>query len=207
MNLTSTAGLIYVTCLVFLIGWGIYRIGFIKTNFFDQYVMNLNEDAFLYRILTQKNSKLEELLKEMLDICKQRGFNDLNFTIRFVGRAVTSDRCGSIYHPLSRIFIYKNNTDKYSDDDLRMLIAHEAGHAMFRQYKKSHPILERISKITLDEEEIADAMSIYIYGKEMFLKSHAKGNFQSSLSRKIDKIEFTRPHLFVSATKEIQSVE
>lgn len=180
----------------------ILRNGFIKDIFFDRYVSNSDGDSWIFWIFTKKSLRLEKLLQEAIDICEQRGFNNLHFTIRFVSRMVLTNRCGSINFRSSRIFMYKSNTSKYSDNDLRILIGHELGHAIYRRGINSHPILGRISKITSNEEEVADMMSIYLYGKDMFLRSYKESYFYSKLADKIDAIEFTRPHLFLPSIKK-----
>lgn len=151
-----------------------------------------NEKHILYRLLVKKDARLEVLLKEVLELCSSRGFIIPNLEIRSVNPVLISEFAGTICHPIFKIFVYR--TASHSDDSLRVLIAHEVGHAVSK-YCSHHPFLKRVSKISYNGEDIADFVVVYLYGKEFFLGVHKNREFRTRIIPILDNIEFTRHHL------------
>lgn len=175
-----------------------YTVGFVKNNSFEDYVAKAsNHNSLLFKIFTKKDKNLDKILAETTALCRLRGFKCPDLKIFYARRIVSSTCCAVICHSVSSIFVHKRITNRYSDDDLRILIGHEIGHAIYQNGSHSHPFLKRLSKITVNNEEVADYISVYLYGKEKFKSSYSRNHFQSTILDRLDSLEFSRTHLFL----------
>jgi len=97
---------------------------------------------------------------------------------------------GLAMYPDYRIFIYTLKYERYSDDDLRILIAHEVGHCIdYFTNRCGHPLLIRLRK--LSREEFANVIAAYLYSKEMVLDVAGRKKWPKCDIEIINKIDFT----------------
>ncbi len=179
-------------------------------------VGRLKSSSLIYKIFMKKSTRLERILSEVITRAEEVGLPIPNTEIWQVRRffiGIFHD--GWATYPEYRILI-SPGPSRYSDDDLRMLIAHEFAHCIdylihcykhpefgycidMRTPRKGHPVLERFTDLNV--EEFADIISVYLYSKEMFFEASKRRNWSRMSYDLILRTEFTTKY------KIIKSVE
>ena len=159
---------------------------------------NWKLSRLFWKLFIRPDKNLEYLLKEVIDTSLSRGFPLMKCSIWRVHPLISSSCNGMICHdPLSGdIFIFQSNTFNFSQDELRILIAHEIGHHIDMRTSSlliSHPFTDRIRKSDLDQEEVAWFIAAYLYSIEavlIYAKRHS--NF---IPNRLRNVEICRAYL------------
>ena len=156
------------------------------------------ESGFLVKIFTKQDKKLSQLLAEVLLIAKKKGFPPMKCFISkvnwLVAPCITNDYDGLVVHlhqiSSHKIFVFSSSITGYSDDDLRILIAHEIGHCIDHETKRTgHPVFRRIGEF--EKEEFANFISAYLYSKEMLFDSARRCDYKCQSLNRLKYMEIT----------------
>lgn len=141
-------------------------------------------------LFIKRDVKLDGLLSEVIKKCKSRGFPKMRLNIFKVRWCIFTDWNGQIHsnNYKGSIFIFNCNAFFQTDDELRILIAHEVCHQVNRiTLKGTHSFIDRIRKFNLDDEDMVWCLVSYLYSREAvikYIKRHS--NF---ISDKLNNIE------------------
>jgi hypothetical protein len=144
----------------------------------------------LHRLSTKRDERLEKILDEVLEKCKEAGLVVPKLEIwKIRWFFVRLDFNGIAVCPKYGIYI-DDEFEEYCDDDLRILIAHEVGHCIdFFTHRCGHPLSFRL--IGLNDEEFAEVIAAYLYSKEMLFEAEDRGKIGKYDLEIIRNIDFT----------------
>ena len=149
-----------------------------------------------FNFFTKEDERLSRLFRDVLQRSKEKGFPEYPVILRKVRSFVwtTYDglaRNNTIRKDKNKIYIFERATRGYSDDDLRVLLAHEWGHILDGVTKRTgHPVFARVKRF--DSEEFADFIAAYLYSKEMLFDTARRCKYDGRSLDKLNNIEITR---------------
>ncbi|MBX4190018.1 hypothetical protein KW791_01855, partial [Candidatus Parcubacteria bacterium] len=154
--------------------------------------------------IIKKDSKLKRwrkpddecarLLNEVKTLAQHRGFPEFEIKIWKMPWHVITD-CSGLYtrcDGVRNIYIFPHATNKFSEEEMLLLVAHEYGHALDGYTRRvGHPVFKRLKR--LSREEFANAIAAYLYSTEQVIRFEEKsGNLEEV--QFLRSIEFTRSY-------------
>lgn len=145
----------------------------------------------MIRIFTEKDTRLNNLLREVCGLAEQKGFLAIETDIRWVRSFVgATDVCAEVYslNEIYCIYIFSSVVYDYSDDELRLLIAHEVGHIIdWKSRRAGHPVFPLTR--SFNREEFADFIVAYLYSSKSLFRVAEKRNWDKESLRAVKNLE------------------
>lgn len=144
---------------------------------------------------TYQDVRLERILEEVQQRAKEKGFPVFPIKIRMIKSFVRVGFDGEARYPddkpnFNLIYISGCFVHDYTDDHLRILIAHEVGHIIDGRSKRAGcPIFSKIA--CLASEEFADFVSGCLYSKDMFLKAAEECGYKGESLKRIRNLDIS----------------
>ena len=139
-------------------------------------------NRWLVNLFAVKNDELDQMLDNICKIMKQKNFKFKRPEIRMVCKYIGEKKIvnGQIVESVvgrafggELILIFAKYLDKFSDMELAVVVAHEFGHIIDIQTKRTgHSLFEAIGH--LDSETFANAIASYIYSKFVVITAFKK---------------------------------
>ena len=150
-----------------------------------------------WRLFIKEDKELEIILKEVIGIALKRGLPVAKYKIWRISFLLVSNYDGQILHnfKFGNIFISSFWTSRHSEDSMKILIAHELGHSIDMVSSKlniSHPFIDRIRKLNLDNEEFAWFIACYLFSKNAVME-YIK-HYSGFVPNKLKNVEICNVH-------------